>query len=757
MPQTSFQHVGRDVPRVDGVDKVTGRARYTGDIVLPGMLEGRILRSPLPHARIRGIDTTRAVALRGVHAVVTAGDLEGLDPYYNGRPVVAMEKVRYVGEPVAAVAAEDEHTAEAALALIEVDYQELPSALGTDAALATGAPLVHDDAPGNVCAHERVEQGNVEEGLAAADRVFEGRYTFPSVYHYSMEPHGAVARWGGDRIDLWSSAQHPFLVQGDIARIFGVTRSQVRLQVSFLGGGFGGKSYSKFEPLVVLLSRKAGRPVRLCLSVPEAMVTVRRHGATVKLRTGVMNDGTLVARQAEIHLDTGAFTENTRMVAQLAATRVLGPYRIPHLRSDVYSVHTNAGSAGSFRSVAAPQTIFACESQMDEIATELGLDPVELRDRNLLRKGERLQPRLRPVDVNLRSSLRRLVSGARWRRRAGRRKGVGNGDGTGSGTEIRGREPGGPPLGMACGSTNAGGVLPVSVALVRLGLDGHVSVMAGSTEMGQGVRTTFTQIVAEELALPLDRVQIVSVDTTVTPYDHSTGASRSTTVMGRAVLAAARDLKRQLRAIAAKAFGVTAAKVKLSEGRLVAGEQVMSFTDALACRFGAVAGEIVGRGTMGPEMVGWKTPVLWEVGMGVAELEIDRDTGALHLASYVSVADVGKAIHPQHCIGQEEGAAMMGIGHTFMEQMIHDENQLLNPNLVDYRVPKFRDLPAEYHTYLVENRDGIGPYGSRGMGEGGIFSVAPSVVSALAQATGVRIRDLPLTPERVWRALRDGE
>ena len=734
MPQSSFQHVGRDVPRVDGVDKVTGQARYTGDIVLPGMLEGRILRSPLPHARIRAIDTSKAEALRGVRAVVTAKDLSGIDPFYNGRPVVAMGKVRYVGEPVAAVAAEDEHTAEAALALIDVDYEELPSVLGMDAALAPGAPMIHEDAPGNVCAYERVEQGDVDQGFAASDRVFEARYTFPMVYHYSMEPHGAVARYGADGIDLWSSAQHPFLVQGDIARIFGVTRSQVRLRVSFLGGGFGGKSYSKFEPLVVLLSRKAGRPVRLCLSVPEAMVTVRRHGATVNLKTGVMNDGTLVARQAEIHLDTGAFTENTRMVAQLAATRVLGPYRIPHLRSDVYSVHTNAGSAGSFRSVAAPQTIFACESQMDEIAADLEMDPVALRDMNLLKRGEILQPKLRPVDVNLRSSLRRLVAASRWRRRAGVRK---------------------APLGMACGSTNAGGVLPVSVALVRLGPDGHVSILAGSTEMGQGVKTTFTQIVAEELALPRDRVRVVPVDTTVTPYDHSTGASRSTTVMGRAVQAAARDLKRQLRAIAAKAFGVTPGKVAVSEGRLVAGEQEMSFTDALACRFGVVAGEIVGRGTMGPEMVRWKTPVLWEVGMGVAELDIDRDTGAAKLVSYVSVADVGKAIHPQHCIGQEEGAAMMGIGHTFMEQMIHDDHQLLNPNLVDYRVPKFEDLPGEFHTFLVENRDGIGPYGSRGMGEGGIFSVAPSVVSALARATGVRIRDLPLTPERVWRALRN--
>ena len=735
MPQRRFAYVGRNLPRVDGVDKVTGRARFTGDVVLPRMLEGRILRSPLPHARIRAIDASGAEALGGVCAVVTAADLSGLDPFYNGRPVVAMDRARYVGEPVAAVAAEDEQTAEAALSLIRVDYEELPSALGMDAALTPGAPLIHDDAPGNVCAHERVEQGDVDRGFALSDRVFEARYTFPMVYHYSMEPHAAVARWDADGIDLWSSAQHPFLVQQDMARIFGMARSQVRLRVAYLGGGFGGKSYTKFEPLVALLSRKARRPVRVCLSVPEAMVTVRRHGASVKLRTGVANDGVLVARQAEIHLDTGAYTENTRMVAQLAATRVLGPYRIPHLRSDVYSVHTNAGSAGSFRSVGAPQTLFACESQMDEIAASLDLDPVALRSRNLLERGETLQPKLRPVDVDLHVSLERLASCARWEARAASAK---------------------APVGFACGSTNAGGQLPVSVALARLGPDGQVSVLAGSTEMGQGVRTVFTQVVAEELALPCHRVQVVSVDTAVTPYDHSTGASRSTTVMGRAVQAAARDLKRQLRRIAAKAFGVTPGKVRLSDdGWLASGEGRMSFSDVLACRFGAVAGEIVGRGVVGPELVQSRTPVLWEVGMGVAELDIDRDTGALALTSYVSLADVGKAIHPLHCVAQEEGAAMMGIGHTFMEQMVHDHHQLLNPNLIDYRVPKFTDLPAEFHTLLVENRDGIGPYGSRGMGEGGIFSVAPAVASALARATGVRIRDLPLTPERVWRALRN--
>ena len=336
-----------------------------------------------------------------------------------------MDRVRYVGEPVAAVAAEDEHTAEAALALIDVDYEELPSALGMEAALAPGAPLIHDDAPGNVCAHERVEQGDIAQGFAASDRIFEAPYTFPMVYHYSMEPHAAVARYGADGIDLWSSAQHPFLVQQDIARIFGMTRSQVRLRVSLSGRG---------------LRRQVLQQVRAPGGAALAQGGVSRAGLSVGFRSH--GDGAAARRHREPQ-DRG---EERRHPGGAAGGRSistpgrsprtpgwwrslpppgwLGPYRIPHLRSDVYSVHTNAGSAGSFRSVAAPQTIFACESQMDEIAAELGMDPVELRGMNLLKRGETLQPKLRPVDVNLHSSLRRLVSASRWRRRSRAREGA---------------------------------------------------------------------------------------------------------------------------------------------------------------------------------------------------------------------------------------------------------------------------------------------------------------------------------------------
>ncbi|MFB3061723.1 MAG: xanthine dehydrogenase family protein molybdopterin-binding subunit [Candidatus Binatia bacterium] len=736
MARRKLRFVGQNVPRVDGIDKVTGKAKFTGDLMVPGMLYGKILRSPYPHARIIGIDASGAEAHDGVAAVLTAEDLSDLDPYYSGRPVIAIKKVHYVGEPVAAVAAEDEATAEEALSLIRVDYDELPMVVGLEAALRKGAPRVHEDLSDNICSHERVEKGNVEDGFAQADEIFENDFTFPMVYHYSMEPHSVIADFSEEEITVWSSAQHPFLVQEDVARIFGVPAAKVRIVVPYLGGGFGGKSYTKFEPLVIALARKAMQPVRICLSVSEAMVTVRRHAAKVRLKTGVNRDGTLLAREAEIYLDTGAYTDNAPLVAVLAATRVVGPYRIPNICCDAYAIYTNSGSAGSFRSVGAPQTIFSCESQMDIIASRLGIDPVELRLKNLLKKGEVLRPKLRPIDVDLASGLKRLVAVSRWKKQTGKKAAA---------------------LGLACAVTNAGGQQPVSVSLVRLQVDGSVVVMAGSTEMGQGVRTVLSQIVAEELSMPLEMLRLVGADTTVTPYDHSTGASRSTTLMGLAVQRAARDLKEQLLRIGAKAFRVRTNKVRIEEGALVFGESRLSFREALEHRFGAMAGELIGKGYVGPEVADFSFPVLWEVGMGAAELDVERETGEISIRSYISLADVGKAIHPSQCIGQEEGAAMMGIGHTLFEQMVYEGGQLINSNLVDYRVPTFADLPREFHTILVENGDGPGPHGSRGMGEGGIFSVAPAVTNALYRATGVQICDLPLVPERVWRALRDRE
>jgi len=484
----------------------------------------------------------------------------------------------------------------------------------------------------------------------------------------------------------------------------------------------------------VALARKAKQPVRICNSVGESMVTVRRHGARVRIKTGVKRDGTLMAREAEIYLDTGGYDDNGPQVTARSATRVLGPYWIPHIRTNAYQVYTNTGSAGSYRAIGAPQVIYAGESQIEMLAQRLGLDPAELRMKNLLKPGQELRPGLKGIDADLSSSLKALVRASAWKK-------------------IRSKNN--AAVGMACAITNAGAT-PVSVAMIRMQSDGILNIAAGSTEMGQGVRTTLTQIAAEELTLPMDQFRIAGADTKVTPYDSSTGSSRSTTLMGTAVQKAARDLKQQFIKIGAQMLGVKSSHIQIVDGALIAGEARVSFREAFERRFGkGSGGEMIGRGEAGPEITDNKLPVFWEVGMGTAEVAIDRETGAVKLKKFISVADVGKAIHPEHCVAQEEGAAMQGIGHTFFEQLVYDNGQLVNPNLVDYRIPTFDEVPEEFHTVLVENGDGPGPFGVRGMAEGGILSVAPSVCNAIDRATGVRITDLPLTPERVWRALKE--
>jgi len=737
MAKRELKYVGHSVARVDGVEKVTGKAKFVGDLIIPGMLHGKILRSTYPHARVRSIDASRAETLPGVVAVLTAADIADPNAIYNGRPVIAMNKIHYVGEPVAAVAALDLATAEEASALIEVDYEELPAVVGIDAAIRKDAPLIHEEKGSNIGTHEKVERGNVDEGFAQSDVIVEDTFTFPMVYHYAMEPHSVIAQYDdNDEITVWSSAQHPFQVRGDIARLFKVPPAKVRMIINYLGGGYGSKSYTKFEPLVVALARKARRPVRICNSVAESMVTVRRHGARVRIKTGAKRDGTIIAREAEIYLDTGGYDDNGPQVTARSATRVIGPYWIPHIRTDAYQVYTNTGSAGSYRAIGAPQVIYAGESQIEMIAAKIGMDPAEVRLRNLLKKGQELRPGLKGIDANLATSLKSLVRESGWKKSIKKKN---------------------APIGMGCATSNAGAT-PVSVAMIRMQSDGIANIVAGSTEMGQGVRTTLTQIAAEELTLPMEQFRVAGADTKVTPYDSSTGSSRSTTLMGTAVQKAARDLKQQFVKIGAQTMGVKAGQIRVVDGALVCGEARMTFQEAFERRFGkGSGGEMIGRGEAGPEITDNRLPVFWEVGMGTSEVEIDHETGEVKVKKFISVADVGKAIHPEHCVAQEEGAAMQGIGHTLFEQLVYDNGQLINPNLVDYRIPTFADVPKEFHTVLVENGDGPGPFGVRGMAEGGILSVAPSVCNAIDRATGVRIKDLPLTPERVWRALRDAQ
>ena len=743
--------IGISVPRVDGVEKVTGAAKFTGDLAIPGMLEAKVLRSPVPHAVIDSIDISKAQSRPGVVAILTRDDLTDIDPYYGNclrdRAVVATDKVRFVGEPVAVVAAEDGLQAEEALSLIDVQYRELPCVADIDAALAEGAPLLHErqsgagefhevagvgeNFGGNICHREHFVKGDPDRAFADAEEIVEETFTFPMVYQYAMEPHSAIARVSAGGITLWSSSAHPFLVRSELAHMFGLPHAKVEVNVPFVGGAYGSKSYFKIEPLAVAIARKTGgRAVRLLQSVEEAMLTTRRHSARIRIKTGVRRDGTLVGREAEVLMDTGAYADNGPRVAKRAISRMIGPYKLAHCKVDVLALYTNTVPAGSMRSIGGPQTIWALESHMDSIAARLRMDPLEYRRRQLLDRGEVLKPGSTPMDADLRMGVE-VASGRSSGRTA--RNGVG----------------------LAVGVSDSE-AMPVSVALVRLLADGSVVLLAGTTEVGQGARTILCQIVAQELSVPVPSVTMRETETRTTPFDRSTGASRSTTVMGSAVKAAALDLRRQLIEAAAEIFKANAGTIALSNGQAVASDKQMSYGQIVSAFFGMPGGELIGRGYMRPDgTLGKSLPLFWETGMGSAEIAVDEETGAIRVEKYVTVADVGRALNPLQAEGQDEGAAIQGLGNTLFEALEYENGQPLNASLVDYRVPRFTDLPAIFTSALVENSDGPGPYGAKGMGESGIVSVAPAVGNALFNATGVRIRDLPLTPERVWRALRD--
>jgi len=737
----SFSVVGNSVPRVDGADKVTGRAKYVADLVIPGMIEGKFLRSPYAHARIVSIDTREAEALPGVTAVLTSKDFTDISPYMGrgnkkDQPIIAVDRVIFAGQPVAAVAATDKATAEEALSKIHVEYAELPAVISAEEAMAEGAPRLHDFAEKNICAHHELIKGDVAKGFAEADVIVEDEFDFPMIYHYSMEPHTAIAQVDSDGITIWTSTGHPFGVRADVAEVFHAPLSKVRVHVNFVGGAYGSKSGGKIEPLVTALARKAGRPVRVVTSVAEAMVTCRRHSIKCQVKTGVKKDGTLVAKQAEIFLNTGAYAETGPTVAGRTLTRILGPYRYPNLKINAYCVYTNTVSAASFRSIGGPQTAWATESQMDIIADKLGIDPVELRLKNLVKNGEELRPGYRALDTDLAKGFKLVTDKLGW---DGPRSKAGHGRGCGFGTT----DPGAP---LASTST------------VHVLADGSVTFMCGTSELGQGAKTIMSQIVAEELRVPLERVTIRPIDTAFTPFDRSTGSSRSTTVMGKAVELAGGDARRQIVELAIEHFECPEEAITLKDGEANAGGKKISYGQLINKHFADQGGELVGTGYAHSGMAPTPAnPLFWEIGIGAVEVSVDEETGKIHVEKYVTAADAGKAIHPLQCEGQDEGSAMMGFGHTFYEAYQWEGGQIVNSSLVDYKVPTFDDVPDEFESILIEDGNGPGPYGAKGLGEGGIIPVAPAVANAVFWSTGARVKTLPLTPEKVWRAIKEAK
>jgi CO/xanthine dehydrogenase Mo-binding subunit len=716
------------------------------------MAWAKLLRSPFAHAKILSIDVSEAKRQPGVIDVLTGYDLGALHPYYGhavkDHPLLAIGKVRFVGEPVAAVIGEDELSAQEALDKIEVAYEELPPVLDVDTALAPGAVLVHgmdyiggafrgfDDFPGgtkNICQAVHVEWGDVDAAFASAAHISEGEFYFPMVYAYAMEPYVAVADYDPKgQLTVYSSAQHPFMVRHDLAEVFDLPLNSVRVVVPYVGGGYGSKSYTKIEPLTAACSWKVSRPVKLQLSAEEAFLTTRSDDARVHIRTAVDGAGKLVAKQATIHLNTGAYAENSPMVCRKAANRIVGPYRFPNVKIDCLAVYTNTVPASSYRGLGGAQITFPVESQMDELAHEIGCDPQEFRLRNLAHSGESIHPGLRPIDADVLGDIRIAAE------------------------TLRSNGPLAPKHGRSvCCSASDAGAHPVTLAMVQVYADGSVSVLSGSTEIGQGSHTVLAQIAAEEMGVPLEKVRLVGSDTAVTLFERSTGASRTTTLMGRAVMEACREAIAQCKSMAAELLGVPAKEFTEERGGIRHGKDWLSWPEIIERYFQMGGCSIIGRAYLRRAGAFKSVPVFWEIGVVGAEIALDEETGKISLDMLVTVGDVGLAIHPAMTESQDLGAATMGLGAGLFEELIFEGQQLMNGTLLEYRVPRFSDLARRVELKLVENRDGVGPYGAKGGGEGAVNPIGACLANALYQAAGVRIRSLPLTPERVWRALRE--
>ena len=751
--KTDFHVVNHSLPRRDGRVKVTGKAQYVADLKLIGMAYAKVLRSPYAHAKILSIDKSRAEAHPGVHCVVTGFDLDGINPYYGhavkDHPLLAIEKVRYAGEAVAAVVAVDERTAFEALELIEVKYEELKAIFTPQEAAAKDAPLLHQrqfeagalrgfegevtaGKGSNICQSHKIQWGDVDKAFKEAAAVIEGDYYFPMTYAYAMEAYVAIADVNDQEVTIYSSAQHPFMVRHDLKSVFNLPVSSVRLIVPFVGGGYGSKSYTKIEPLVAACSWKAKRPVKLQLTVEEAMLTTRSDDAFTWMRTAVDVNGKIIARQAKITMNTGAYAENSPLVVEKSTNRCVGPYAIPNVLIENSSYYTNTVPASSYRGFGCAQVTLPGESQIDELAAKIGKDPYEFRLANAAKPGEEFFPGMRPFDGTLKQDLETAAKAVGW----------------------------GKPLEKNHGRTVAvsgsdAGAYPLTSTAIRVHADGSVTIMTGSTELGQGSHTVLPQIAAEELGVPFEKVRVISSDTAITPYDRSTGASRTTTLMGSAVLEASRDAIQQMVVMAADVLKVKPEQIQTVRGGVRCGEAQLSWSEVI-CKFYALPdGEVIGRAYIRKSGKFSALPVFWEAAATGCEISVDEETGKITMEKLATVGDVGLAINPALAEGQDIGAATMGVGIGLFEELIYEGPQLVNGSILDYRLPRFSDLPKQVELHLVQNQDGVGPYGAKGGGEASLNSMAANIANAVDRAVGVRIRQAPLTPERVWRALKE--
>lgn len=767
--------VGAPLPRLDARHKATGQAVYTDDMHLPGMLHGAVLGSPHAHARVVSVDTSRAAALPGVAAVLSAADLPGrlMGPGIQDEPVMARDRARYVGEPVAAVAAVDRDTARAALASIDVVYEVLEPVYDPEQALQPDAPVLHPDRDSYFCTYELPEQLNaasvtvLREGAlrdgdgdhvwSECDVVVEGVYETPAQQHMYMEPVATVAAPTPDgKLTIWTATQSLFRVQQIVAHVLDLPMPRVRVIGARVGGAFGGKTEATNQPIAAALARAAGAPVKLVMSRTEDMTTMKtRHACRIYMRTGASRHGRLQAREIRMYYDTGAYADDGPFVAGFGVYFGCGGYRIPHVSIEAYSVYTNRTRASAFRGFGSPQVTFASEQQVDEIADRLGMDPIELRARNAVETGDRfLGGGSRVESGTLKQCLHQAREASGWDQRRARPRQAAPG-------KRRG-------IGMA-GVAHVSAMLGTS-ATVKLNEDGTLTLNTGAMDLGQGSDTALVQCASGALGVPVEHINYAAQDTDTSPYDWTTASSRVTFVVGNAVVDACKKVEEQILAHAGAILECSVEDLELRPGGRVGIEGVPDReTTFLAVALRALytaGGPIQGTSSyffappgMDPRHAfirGYTNNAqgFFTFGAVVTEVEVDELTGQVELIEAWCVHDVGRAINRAGVEGQIVGGFVQGLGYALYEELLWNAGgRVVNDSMNSYKVPRFLDVPYAIHPVIVEIPHGDGPFGAKGIGEHGVVAVAGAVANAVRHATGARITTIPATPERVLNAL----
>jgi len=744
-----YDHIGHGVGRVDGWEKVTGEAKFLRDFSIAGMLYGKILRSPYPHARIVCIDTKKARALPGVKAVITADETPkikfGFVPQLADKLPLAIDKVRYIGDEIAAIAALDEEIAEEALSLIDVEYEELPAVFEVEEAIRPDAPKIHGNET-NIAFKIFRRFGDVEEGFAKSDDIFVDRYSTHRVTHCCLETRGCIAFFAkSGKITVWSTTQTPYGMRNELSRILGIPPSQIRIRKTHVGGGFGSRLVMDMnEPIATLLSKYTGRPVAIFNTrEDEFHYSANRYPFMVELKTGVKKDGTLVARKATVLVDNGAYNERGTSTLANAASSFIYLYRTRHIYFEGSLVYTNNLHGSAFRGFGNPQITFAMECQMDRISEKLGIDPAEIRLKNIFNSGEETASGAVIRGSGLYESIKRAVRESGWSVRRGERTSENIG------------------TGMAITIHTGGGVRSYKYnaadAFINVHEDGKATVLVGVSEQGQGATTVLTQIVAEETGIPLSDITISQTDTDINPVDSGCFGSRSTYVLGNAVRSGAIDVKKQMLATSAEVLKANSSDLEMKFGSIYVKGSVapsLSAKDAIQAHYGK-GRPLSGRGRFVDEIpeldavsgYGSFFPA-YSYSCTIATVQVNPDNGNVDVLELVSANDLGKILNPLGAEGQVEGSLLQGLGYAFFEEVRMRNGQITNGSFLDYNLPTALEL-CPIKVVLLECSEDSGPYGAKGIGESPLVSVAPAIANAIYDAIGVRLNDLPFKKENI--------